>query len=179
MYCLSGATHQAPNLLEIEQSIAFIASLIMLVFCAHFLNMKAKDIHLLSFDQCGENISTCLPGCVCSYSISSVFYLNRYITSFLSVFLSLKNLCTSLLIISTLVIPHTGREPPVIQIYPKVQQTIVVGASTLFQCHLTSGIPTPTVRWSRADGRPMTSNTETLNGGVLRFVVPPYHNIIL
>ncbi|KAK3867232.1 hypothetical protein Pcinc_027289 [Petrolisthes cinctipes] len=61
------------------------------------------------------------------------------------------------------------REPPVIEIYPKVQQTIVIGASALFQCHLTAGIPNPTVRWSRTDGRPMTPNTETLNGGVLRF----------
>lgn len=61
------------------------------------------------------------------------------------------------------------REPPVIEVYPEVRQTIVVGASALFQCHLTAGIPNPTVRWSRTDGRPLTTNTETLNGGVLRF----------
>nr|XP_045613717.1 basement membrane-specific heparan sulfate proteoglycan core protein-like isoform X12 [Procambarus clarkii] len=61
------------------------------------------------------------------------------------------------------------REPPVIEVYPELRQTIVVGASALFQCHLTAGIPNPTVRWARTDGRPLTPNTETLNGGVLRF----------
>ncbi|XP_047486490.1 basement membrane-specific heparan sulfate proteoglycan core protein-like isoform X30 [Penaeus chinensis] len=61
------------------------------------------------------------------------------------------------------------REPPTVQIYPQVKQTIVAGASALFQCHLTGGIPTPTVRWARTDGRPLSLNTETLNGGVLRF----------
>ncbi|XP_066985998.1 basement membrane-specific heparan sulfate proteoglycan core protein [Macrobrachium rosenbergii] len=61
------------------------------------------------------------------------------------------------------------REPPVIEIYPEVKQTIVVGASALFQCHLTAGIPPPSVRWTRTDGRPLKPNTEVLNGGVLRF----------
>ncbi|KAK8750302.1 hypothetical protein OTU49_014768 [Cherax quadricarinatus] len=61
------------------------------------------------------------------------------------------------------------REPPVIEVYPEVKQTIVVGASALFQCHLTAGIPNPSVYWTRTDGRPLTSSTETLDGGVLRF----------
>ncbi|XP_071516712.1 basement membrane-specific heparan sulfate proteoglycan core protein-like isoform X3 [Panulirus ornatus] len=61
------------------------------------------------------------------------------------------------------------REPPFIEVYPEVKQTIVVGASALFQCHLTAGIPTPNVQWVRTDGRPLTPNTEILNGGVLRF----------
>ncbi|CAL4124571.1 unnamed protein product, partial [Meganyctiphanes norvegica] len=61
------------------------------------------------------------------------------------------------------------REPPVIDIYPEIRQTIVSGASALFQCHLTAGIPSPTVIWARTNGQPLTPNTETLSGGVLRF----------
>ncbi|XP_050723887.1 basement membrane-specific heparan sulfate proteoglycan core protein-like isoform X5 [Eriocheir sinensis] len=61
------------------------------------------------------------------------------------------------------------REPPQIEMYPEMKQTIVVGASALFQCYLTGGIPTPSVSWTRSDGQPFTANTETLSGGVLRF----------
>ena len=52
--------------------------------------------------------------------------------------------------------------------YPEARQVIQLGYSAMFQCHLTGGIPTPTVSWARADGRPLSSNAVTLNGGVLR-----------
>lgn len=71
----------------------------------------------------------------------------------------------------TICVLPTGREPPQIEMYPEMKQTIVVGASALFQCHLTGGIPTPNVRWTRIDGQPITSNTEILSGGVLRWVL--------
>ena len=38
----------------------------------------------------------------------------------------------------------------------------------LFQCRYMSGIPTPTVSWSRDGGGLMPSNAEVLSGGVLR-----------
>ncbi|XP_045130066.1 basement membrane-specific heparan sulfate proteoglycan core protein-like isoform X13 [Portunus trituberculatus] len=61
------------------------------------------------------------------------------------------------------------RESPQIQMHPQMKQTVVMGGSALFQCHLTAGIPTPTVKWTRTDGQPFSSNTEVLIGGVLRF----------
>lgn len=61
-----------------------------------------------------------------------------------------------------------GREPPQIEMHPQMKQTIVVGGSALFQCHLTAGIPAPEVKWTRTDGQPLSSNTEVLIGGVLR-----------
>jgi hypothetical protein len=32
-----------------------------------------------------------------------------------------------------------------------------------------AGIPTPELRWTRTDGRPMANNVEILQGGVLRY----------
>ena len=60
------------------------------------------------------------------------------------------------------------REPPSIDIYPESSQTITKGGSVLFQCRTISGIPTPVVSWTRVDGKPLSSNVETLEGGVLR-----------
>lgn len=62
----------------------------------------------------------------------------------------------------------TGREPPQIEMHPQMKQTVVVGGSAVFQCHLIAGIPAPTVQWTRTDGQPFSSNTEVLIGGVLR-----------
>ncbi|GFS51261.1 basement membrane-specific heparan sulfate proteoglycan core protein [Trichonephila inaurata madagascariensis] len=61
------------------------------------------------------------------------------------------------------------REVPAIELYPEATQTVIRGGSSLFQCRVTAGIPTPTVEWVRADGSPFTSSTEILNGGVIRF----------
>lgn len=60
------------------------------------------------------------------------------------------------------------RETPSIDIYPESTQTITKGGSVLFQCRTISGIPTPVVSWTRVDGKPMSSNVENLDGGVLR-----------
>ncbi|CAG2107533.1 unnamed protein product, partial [Medioppia subpectinata] len=60
------------------------------------------------------------------------------------------------------------REIPAIQIYPESSQTVVRGGSALFQCRVTSGVPTPTVEWRRSDGSLFTPSTELLDG-VLRF----------
>ncbi|GFQ77560.1 basement membrane-specific heparan sulfate proteoglycan core protein, partial [Trichonephila clavata] len=62
------------------------------------------------------------------------------------------------------------REVPAIELYPEATQTVIRGGSSLFQCRVTAGIPTPTVEWVRADGSPFTSSTEILNGGgVIKF----------
>ncbi|XP_054720927.1 basement membrane-specific heparan sulfate proteoglycan core protein-like [Uloborus diversus] len=61
------------------------------------------------------------------------------------------------------------REVPAIDLYPEATQIVLRGGSALFQCRVTSGSPTPTVEWTRADGSPFTSSTEIVNGGVIRF----------
>ncbi|KAK7791103.1 hypothetical protein R5R35_012915 [Gryllus longicercus] len=61
------------------------------------------------------------------------------------------------------------RERPSVDLYPGPQQTIVAGGSVLMQCRVTGGIPTPTVRWTRSDGRPLSPSITRLDGGVLRF----------
>ena len=60
------------------------------------------------------------------------------------------------------------RERPRIEIYPDTSQTITVSGSVLFQCRAVGGIPTPSITWSRVDGRPLHRNAETMDGGVLR-----------
>lgn len=70
-----------------------------------------------------------------------------------------------------LIINFTEREPPAIEIYPKNQQVITLGSSTLLQCITTSGIPTPKVWWKRVDNRPLSTNVEELSGGVLRYLI--------
>lgn len=61
------------------------------------------------------------------------------------------------------------REVPAIELYPSTSQVIAKGSSALFQCRLTAGIPSPSVDWTRSDGRALTPNTEVLEGGVIRF----------
>ena len=60
------------------------------------------------------------------------------------------------------------REPPVLEIYPQPEQRVTEGQGVFYQCRVTGGIPTPTMQWSRTDGRPISSNVEILDGGVLR-----------
>ncbi|XP_053212731.1 basement membrane-specific heparan sulfate proteoglycan core protein-like isoform X3 [Panonychus citri] len=62
------------------------------------------------------------------------------------------------------------REAPIVEIYPSVSQSIPVGGSALFQCRLTAGIPEPKIQWTRADNSPFTTTTETIEGGVIRFL---------
>jgi len=61
------------------------------------------------------------------------------------------------------------REPPQLEIYPNSRQTALKDSSSLFQCRVVAGIPTPKLTWSRADGLPMPRNIEDMQGGVLRF----------
>ncbi|CAG0921774.1 unnamed protein product [Notodromas monacha] len=61
------------------------------------------------------------------------------------------------------------REAPVIEMNPAATQNTIDGASVLFQCRVTAGIPTPRIIWKRADGSPLPTNSEVLQGGVLRF----------
>jgi Immunoglobulin I-set domain/Immunoglobulin domain len=51
----------------------------------------------------------------------------------------------------------TGRESPVIELFPKEPQTLRVGESTRFSCRSTSGTPQPTIVWVRRDGQPLSS----------------------
>lgn len=62
-----------------------------------------------------------------------------------------------------------AREPPLLKIHPGVTQTISTGGSALFQCRVEGGTPEPVVRWTRADGLPMTPNTQVMENGVIRF----------
>ncbi|KAJ8967223.1 hypothetical protein NQ314_003001, partial [Rhamnusium bicolor] len=67
------------------------------------------------------------------------------------------------------VVEVTRLESPRLEIYPQYQQTIVVGNSALLQCRAIAGIPSPSIIWSRADGRPLSPNIEEMSGGILRF----------
>jgi hypothetical protein len=55
--------------------------------------------------------------------------------------------------------------------YPAATQNTIDGASALFQCRVTAGIPTPKITWERASGAPFPANVEVLQGGVLRYFV--------
>ncbi|KAG1651176.1 Basement membrane-specific heparan sulfate proteoglycan core protein [Nymphon striatum] len=61
------------------------------------------------------------------------------------------------------------REPPSVEIYPEAVQSVVREGSALFQCRVTSGLPSPTVKWTRSDQRSLTDRSEILSGGVIRF----------
>ncbi|XP_076631096.1 terribly reduced optic lobes isoform X1 [Colletes latitarsis] len=61
------------------------------------------------------------------------------------------------------------REVPLLELYPKDPQTVILGGSVDLHCRAIAGIPTPQLHWSRQDGRPFLSNVKQLSGGVLRF----------
>lgn len=67
------------------------------------------------------------------------------------------------------VIEVERREAPSVKMYPEATQSIQPGNTALFQCHLTGGIPMPEITWTRADGRPLTPNTEVKPGGIITF----------
>ncbi|PNF14537.1 hypothetical protein B7P43_G15031, partial [Cryptotermes secundus] len=71
--------------------------------------------------------------------------------------------------VTSAVIEVERREPPAVELYPEATQTVITGGSVLLQCRVTGGIPSPRVRWTRTDGRPLSSTIEELPGGVLRF----------
>ena len=60
------------------------------------------------------------------------------------------------------------REAPVVSLHPTPAQTVFPGQSVLWQCRVMAGIPNPDITWTRTDGRPMPTNAEILQGGVLR-----------
>ena len=61
------------------------------------------------------------------------------------------------------------REPPTLEIFPALSQTIATGGSALYQCRPRTGIPAPSITWTRVDRRPLASSAEILSGGVIRF----------
>ncbi|CAL8147958.1 unnamed protein product [Orchesella dallaii] len=61
------------------------------------------------------------------------------------------------------------REAPQIEMYPSRLQTVVREGSALFQCRITSGFPSPTLTWTRANGQRLPTTAEEIQGGVLRF----------
>lgn len=70
---------------------------------------------------------------------------------------------------ATAVLEVDRREVPLVEIYPKNIPPLHHGDSAFLQCRPTAGIPTPTVRWSRADGSPLTPSTEQTGPGIIRF----------
>jgi hypothetical protein len=51
----------------------------------------------------------------------------------------------------------SGRDPPVIEIFPKDAQKLKIGESTRLSCRASSGTPYPTITWTRRDGRPLSA----------------------
>ena len=66
--------------------------------------------------------------------------------------------------------PSLGRDPPAVEVYPALRQTVVSGRGALFHCRPTAGNPEPKMTWMRSDRRPMPQDVEILNGGVMRRV---------
>ncbi|XP_066593540.1 basement membrane-specific heparan sulfate proteoglycan core protein [Prorops nasuta] len=60
------------------------------------------------------------------------------------------------------------REAPLLELYPKDIQTVLLGGSANLQCRAIAGLPIPEIRWSRQDGRVFSRNIEQLSGGLLR-----------
>ena len=61
------------------------------------------------------------------------------------------------------------REPPTLDVFPALSQTISTGGSALYQCRPRTGIPAPTITWTRVDRKPLAPSVEILSGGVIRF----------
>ena len=67
------------------------------------------------------------------------------------------------------------RQVPILELYPKVPQTVLVGGSVDMQCRA-QGAPTPEIHWSREDGRPLPPNVEQTPGGLLRLTNVNYND---
>lgn len=61
----------------------------------------------------------------------------------------------------------TGREAPVVEVFPKEPQKLKVGESTRLSCRASSGTPYPQITWSRRDGRPLSSRFSEDYPGVI------------
>ena len=66
----------------------------------------------------------------------------------------------------------TGREAPLIEIYPSNVQTVTMGGSAILQCRVLAGIPQPNIVWIGPTGQRLSSNIEQLSNGVLRYFPP-------
>jgi hypothetical protein len=60
-------------------------------------------------------------------------------------------------------------EIPILSILPQASQTLTAGNSAILVCRVEAGIPSPTVTWTRSDGRPLSPNIERMSEGTLRF----------
>jgi hypothetical protein len=61
-----------------------------------------------------------------------------------------------------------SREAPKIEIYPNEDQVeLDLGGTVYAQCRVVAGIPTPTIEWRRADGRPISSKAVVSQEGSL------------
>lgn len=63
-----------------------------------------------------------------------------------------------------------NRETPVLELYPRPQQTVHEGESFIIECRVVKGYPAPQIRWSKSDGRSFGSNIEELPNNALRQV---------
>lgn len=61
----------------------------------------------------------------------------------------------------------SGREPPVVEIFPKEPQKLKVGESTRLSCRASSGTPYPQITWSHRGGRPLSSRFSEDYPGVI------------
>jgi len=62
-----------------------------------------------------------------------------------------------------------GREAPTIELYPSARQTVLLGGSVLYQCRVTGGIPTPSVKWTRRNGESLPSQIEEIPPGIIKY----------
>ena len=60
----------------------------------------------------------------------------------------------------------SGREAPVVELYPDTSQNTQLGGSAYFQCRVTQGIPTPTIQWTRS-GVLKSQMSDTLHLGII------------
>jgi hypothetical protein len=60
------------------------------------------------------------------------------------------------------------REAPTVELYPSARQTVLLGGSVLYQCRVTGGIPTPSVKWTRRNGESLPSQMEEIPPGVIK-----------
>lgn len=52
--------------------------------------------------------------------------------------------------------------------YPSGTVTVTEGSSTILQCMVKAGIPSPVVTWERSNGQPFGRAVEQLSNAVLR-----------
>ncbi|XP_031778282.1 basement membrane-specific heparan sulfate proteoglycan core protein isoform X4 [Nasonia vitripennis] len=60
------------------------------------------------------------------------------------------------------------REMPVLQLHPMESQTVLEGGTADFHCRAIAGIPSPEIKWSRQDNRPLSPDSQIYPGGMLR-----------